>query len=309
MKIKIPIQHLLKTVVLGFFALYFIRLHSTGKIFKYINPQYDYISKTAAIIFIILFLVQLFRVFQRKNHQHHVCSAGCHHGHDHANGQSTLSQIFGYGVMIFPLITGFTFEPATLNASIAANKGSFYSQVGQSKDFTDEEANLFQHSESLADKENIDIYSSEHVPLVNTNYLSDEEYEEKFKVLDSKLIQMNEDMFGSYFEEINNNPSDYIGRTIKMSGFVYKEDAFSSNQLVISRFMIVHCIADAAILGFLTEFDEANTLVEDTWLEIEGTLDVTNYDGVALPIVKAAKWRVIDEPDEPYIYPVIRFIQ
>lgn len=46
--------------------------------------------------------------------------------------------------MIFPLITGFAFEPATLNASIAANKGSFYSQVGQSSDFKNEEANLFQ---------------------------------------------------------------------------------------------------------------------------------------------------------------------
>lgn len=306
---NIPFQHLLKTVVLGFFALYFVRLHSTGEILKYINPEYDYISKIAATLFIILFLVQLFRVFQRKNHQHHVCSAGCSHGHDHENGQLTISRVFGYGVMIFPLMTGFTFEPATLNAAIAANKGSFFSQAGQSSDFSNEEANLFQHSESLADKEDIDIYSSEHVPLVNNNYLSNEEYEEKLKVLDSKIIHMNEDMFGTYYGAINNNPNDYIGTTIKMSGFVYKEQAFSSNQLVISRFMIVHCIADAAILGFLAEFDEANMLEEDTWLEIEGTLDVTDYEGFAIPVIKAAKWSVIDEPVEPYIYPVLSFIE
>ena len=94
-----------------------------------------------------------------------------------------------------------------------------------------------------------------------------------------------------------------------MTGFVYKEPSFSQNQLVVSRFMIVHCIADAVILGFLTEFDDANKLDEDTWIEIEGVLDTTNYDGVAMPIIKVVNWNKINEPIEPYVYPVLSLIQ
>lgn len=306
---QVHFQHLIKAVILGFFVLYFIKLHSTGDILKYINPKYDYISKIAAVIFIILFLVQLFRILQKKKNHHTNCTVGCNHNHEHGNSQLTVTRVFGYSVMIFPIITGFTFEPATLNASIAANKGSFYSQVIQSSDKTEEKPSLFENAKSLAERENIDIYSNEPEPLVNNNYLSDKEYEEKLKMLDSNTIQMNEDMFGSYYGAINKNPIDYIGRTIKMSGFVYKEESFNPNQLVVSRFMITHCIADAAILGFLTEFDEANVLEDDTWLEIDGVLDITNYDGFDMPVIKVTNWKVIDEPAEPYLYPILTLTQ
>lgn len=306
---RIDFQHLLKTAILALFSIYFIRLHSSGDILKYINPEYDYISLIAAILLTVLFIVQLFRIFQRKKHHHYNCVAGCHHNHHHGHGQLTVTRLLSYGIILFPILTGFIFEPATLNAAIAANKGSFYSQVEGNIDKSNEKPSIFEEAESLTDKENIDIYTDEFTPLVNNNFLSDEEFEEKLKMLDSSTIQMKDDMFTSYYEAISNNPSNYIGRTIKMTGFVYKEPSFSQNQLVVSRFMIVHCIADAVILGFLTEFDDANKLDEDTWIEIEGVLDTTNYDGVAMPIIKVVNWNKINEPIEPYVYPVLSLIQ
>ncbi len=56
-------------------------------------------------------------------------------------------------------------------------------------------------------------------------------------------------------------------------------------QLVISRFLITHCVADASIVGFLTEFPEAPTLTEDTWLEVVGTIGQTTYEGASLPVI------------------------
>lgn len=294
------LQHFIKAVVLGVFVLFFLDLHLSGDIMKYINPKYQNISKLAAGIFIVLFFVQLFRIFQRKGKgHHHACGPGCHHGHDHGNEQFNLSRLFSYSVMVFPIITGFAFEPATLNSTIASNKGSIFSQVNQKETSPLNET-------TLTDKENIDIYSSDHVPLINNNYLSNEEYEKKLSLLEnSETIHMQEDIFGSYYEELNEQPRDYVGRTIKMSGFVFKEDGFNSNQLVVSRFMITHCIADASILGLLAEFKEANSFKEDTWLEIEGVLDVTKYGEYEIPVIKATNWKVIDEPTEPYVYPVL----
>jgi putative membrane protein len=101
------------------------------------------------------------------------------------------------------------------------------------------------------------------------------------------------------------NPTDFEGRKVKVSGFVYKEEGLQVNQLVLGRFLITHCIADASIIGLLTEFKQASEFEQDTWLEIEGTLEVTTYNGVELPLIKADKWTVIEEPAEPYIYPIL----
>jgi putative membrane protein len=40
-------QQSLKAMILGLFALFFLKLHLTGDIGKYINPKYDFMSKIA----------------------------------------------------------------------------------------------------------------------------------------------------------------------------------------------------------------------------------------------------------------------
>lgn len=305
---KLNSQHLLKAVLLGLFTLFFVNLQMTGDISKYINPKYDIMSKLTAIIFFILFLIQLSRIFQKK-HVHHVCSTNC--SHDHGNSRWNLPRILGFGVIAFPIMTGFTIPPTTLDSSIAANKGSVLTQMSRGqKEQNSIIESLVEPSQSLDEKENIDIYSSEHIPLVNNNYLSEEELEEKAGVLEeSEVIEMDSDIFSSYYAKINDNPQFYAGRTIKMSGFVFKEGEFTSNQLVLSRFLITHCIADASVIGFLTELEGADTLEQDTWVEIEGVMSVGSYDGYELPVVKVSSWSVIDEPSEPYIFPILTLLE
>ena len=235
---------------------------------------------------------------------HHVCSTNC--SHDHGNNHFNLTKVLGFTVIAFPIITGFTISPATLYSSIAANKGSVLTQMSSGQRQSESLDESLESSEPLVEKEHLDIYSDEYTPLLNTNYLSEEELAEKAALLeDSEQIEMEDDIFSSYYTKINDSPQSYAGKTIKMSGFVFKEGEFTSNQLVLSRFLINHCIADASIIGFLTEFEEAATITQDTWLEIEGILSVGSYDGYELPIVKVSNWKVIDEPSDPYIFPII----
>ncbi|MGN7478282.1 TIGR03943 family putative permease subunit [Solibacillus silvestris] len=304
---KLNSQHILKAVLLGLFALFFVNLQMTGDISKYINPKYDFMSKLAAIIFSILFLIQLPRIF-RKRHVHHICSTNC--SHEHADSRWSLRKISGFAVIAFPVMTGFTIPPATLDSSIAANKGSVLTQISGGQKEQKSPSEFLVPSESLAEKENIDIYSSEHIPLINNNYLSEEELEKKAGVLEeAEIIKMDSDIFSSYYAKINNNPRYYEGRTIKMSGFVFKEGEFAGNQLVLSRFLITHCVADASVIGFLTELEGADTLEQDTWVEIEGVISAGSYDEYELPIVKVSSWSVIDEPSEPYIFPILTLLE
>jgi putative membrane protein len=69
----------------------------------------------------------------------------------------------------------------------------------------------------------------------------------------SDVIEMKEDIYASYYEIISMNPKAYIGKRIKSSGFVYKEEGFDSNQLVVSRFIITQCIADAIYLSSINQ--------------------------------------------------------
>lgn len=87
-----------------------------------------------------------------------------------------------------------------------------------------------------------------------------------------------------------------------------KEDSFAQNQLVISRFLITHCIADASIVGFLSEFPEASSIDEDTWIEAMGTLDTIEFNGDILPVIKIDEWVEIQEPVTPYLYPIDVFV-
>jgi len=293
--VHIHFQQFLKAVILAAFTLFFIKLHASGDISMYINPKYDLMSIIAIWIFSFLFFIQLTRIWDNNRDQHTHCPPGCNHVHDSA---SLPRRFVNYAIILFPLVTGFALSPTVLDSSIAVNKGTLLPQSEDSyrnsngdQSITESESNVIQDDQE---------------GLTNNNIFSEEEYDEKMKMLEkSDLIELEEDIFAVYYETIQNNPKDFQGRKIKVSGFVYKEEGMGENQLVISRFLITHCIADASIIGLLTEFDKANNFKQDTWLEIEGTLDVTTYNGVELPVLKATKTTKIEEPAEPYVFPIL----
>lgn len=293
--IRVHFQHFIRAVILAAFAIFFIQLQYTGEITKYINPKYDLMSKIAAGVFILFFCVQLFRIWENSHEQHTNCPPGCNHDHGYAD--SLPKKLISYCILTFPLLTGFAFTPTVLDSSIAAKKGTILPQANRIENNGTEE--------SVSETDPITIQDDEAV-LPNNNIFSEEKYEEEMKKLEElDVIQMKDDIYASYYESISMNPKEYMGRKIKASGFVYKEEGLDVNQLVISRFLITHCIADASIIGLLTEFKQASEYEQDTWIEVEGTLEVTTFNGVELPLIKANKWKVIEEPTEPYIYPIL----
>ncbi|MBM4763156.1 TIGR03943 family protein [Bacillus sp. B15-48] len=292
---RVHFQHFLRAVILAAFAIFFIGLHYSGEITKYINPKYDVMSQIAAGVFILFFFVQLFRIFDDNDGQHDHCPPGC--THDHGYSDAWPKKIIKYSILLFPLLTGFAFPPTILDSSIAAKKGTVLPQGNGNGNNGTEEFEFETDSISLQEYEEVHP---------NNNYFSEEKYDEEMKKLEVvDVIQMKNDIYASYYDAISRKPKEYIGKKIKVSGFVYKEEGLDGNQLVLSRFLITHCVADASIIGFLTEVKQASEIEQDTWLEIEGTLDITSFNGVELPLIKANKWKVIEEPVEPYIYPIL----
>ena len=84
---KFHVQQALRAFMLLAFSAMIANLHWAGELTKFINPKYEGLSKTAAILFFILFLVQVTKLYLFKGSPF-MCSNGTsifrsHHDHGH----------------------------------------------------------------------------------------------------------------------------------------------------------------------------------------------------------------------------------
>lgn len=318
---RFNIQQAVRALILFSFSGLIFHLHYSGNITKLINPKYETLSLSAAILFFVLFLIQLTRIWKVKGHTHDHChheEGDCSHHHDHGDEPINFKKLVSYTILVLPLLTGFLLPVKILDASIVNKKGGmevFSNKARQPKGSDEKQSGAYSE---LTEEELLDPDIVEKVPddtifghaadpaLDDTNKdVSEEEYNKLISKLEkASHIELNDYVFGTYYDEMHRDISKYRGKTIKLKGFVYKEEGFKENQLVVSRFLITHCIADASIIGFLSEFSGAANLKEDTWIEAEGQIELTNYNGTELPIIKVSNWEKVNEPKEPYLYPI-----
>lgn len=301
--------HFLQAVrafILLAFSVMLLKLHFTGEMTKFINPKYESLSQSASVLFLILFIIQTTRIWTAKeNSQHHHCHHDSHDhncSHDHGVSPFNTKKLIAYVIIVFPLVTGFLLPAKVLDASIADKKGGLAVLTNQKSEKEKEEKpapNNSQQEDPAINGDLVDLSRIEE--LVYTK----DEYNQLIQhLLQSSTIKMNDDIFSTYYDEIQTDIEKFKGREIELKGFVYKEEGLEQDQLVLSRFLITHCVADASIIGFISELPEASSLKENTWIEVKGVLDTTNFNGTELPIIKITTWKKINEPKEPYLYPI-----
>ncbi|RFU70593.1 TIGR03943 family protein [Peribacillus saganii] len=306
---KFSYQQAVRALILLAFSAMLFKLHFTGDITKFINPKYVGLSQSASVIFLILFFIQITRIWSVKEHSHEHCYHEDHAcGHDHGDAAFNSKKLISYMIIIVPLLTGFLLPAKVLDSSIAAKKGGMTvlsSQKSPQKDTSTPEAidtddNITQGEETAIDDNPVDPGLS-----ADQKEISQEQFDQLIQKLETTpSIEMTDYVYDAYYEEISKDINKFKGRKIKLNGFVYKEDGFKENQLVLSRFLITHCVADAGIIGFLSELTNASSIEQDTWIEANGVLDVTNYNGMELPYIKITEWKKISTPKEPYLYPI-----
>jgi uncharacterized repeat protein (TIGR03943 family) len=101
------------------------------------------------------------------------------------------------------------------------------------------------------------------------------------------------------------DPARRRGQPVALSGFVYRgKETVPPGEFTIVRFVVTCCAADSVAVGLPVRWSGAADLAPDTWVQIEGTLDVTTAGGTApRAIVAAASVQPIEVPARPYLYP------
>ena len=115
--------------------------------------------------------------------------------------------------------------------------------------------------------------------------------------------------YGSFADYMYLSMDELIGQEITVYGFVYQEDSFPLDTILVSRLMITCCAADAMVVGFHVRVEDANDFSSDEWIQVTGTVQrfaMEMYgETYELPILTGGTVTRCEAPptEDAYIYP------
>ncbi len=105
-----------------------------------------------------------------------------------------------------------------------------------------------------------------------------------------------------YLFQRSSDLSQFNGEEVQVIGFVYQDEQFDSDQFMVSRFTVSCCVADAAPIGLIVQWPETAELNTDVWVEVEGTLQMGEFNDLEIPLLIADKVTPMEPPTQPYLY-------
>ncbi len=109
---------------------------------------------------------------------------------------------------------------------------------------------------------------------------------------------ISDDNFISTLKMIHENIDENIGRTIKVSGFVYTLADFNKDFFVCGRYMSSDETTQVA--GYLCNYVGDLELNENEWVEIYGSIIKGDYNG-EVPVIKVDRINKIIAPANTYV--------
>ena len=263
-------------VLISYFGMTFY-LHLTGKLNQYINMQYSYLVYISMVLCFIFAIIQLYIWMKQVK------------THSHLN--SRLAKVTSIALLTIPIVVGLTFPTVSLDSQTVSAKGYHF---------------------PLSDGTNLAIQASEgtrsqYLKPDTSSYFSKSAYEKEMRATaDTYLAQdqilITDENYMEIMEAIYDYPSEFEGKTIQFTGFVYKDPIHENSQFLF-RFGIIHCIADSGVYGLLTK-GNTRQYENNTWITAKGKL--INYYHKELkqklPTLEVESFTKVDKPENPYVY-------
>ena len=98
-------------------------------------------------------------------------------------------------------------------------------------------------------------------------------------------------------------PDSYTGQKVNVQGFVIHPPELPEQYLLVSRFVITCCAADAYPVGLPVKLaQDRKAYPPDTWLKVEGQMTTESLAGKRQLTIQASSIKQIAEPKNPYDY-------
>ena len=128
----------------------------------------------------------------------------------------------------------------------------------------------------------------------------------KFVVNDRiEAKEINEIMPENYtniLQAVHDDIDSYIGMKIKFTGYIYRLIDFKENQFVLARDMLINEEKkQSVVVGFLSEYKNANEFGDGEWVEVTGVIEKGKYHNQEIPIMKIKDMKKINMPENAFV--------
>lgn len=99
-------------------------------------------------------------------------------------------------------------------------------------------------------------------------------------------------------------PDAYAGDAVSVEGFVIYPEGWPQDYIMVSRFVLTCCAADAYPVGLPVKLTQSNrdAYPVDSWLRVGGEMTSETLDGRRQLVIGPANIEAIATPDNPYEY-------
>ncbi len=107
-----------------------------------------------------------------------------------------------------------------------------------------------------------------------------------------------EDNFVATLKTVHDNIDANLGKTVKLSGFVFRMPDFKDTYFVCGRNVIVN--SEDTVAGFLCSYKDAAKFKDNEWVEITGVITKGDYNGT-MPVLQVGTIQKITAPANTFV--------
>lgn len=272
----------LQLIILYSIVLLLIIIMATGKIGLYIHPR---LNKGIWFSIVVMILMVVFKVPSIRKARHNI-------------------PYWPYLIIIFPIITGFSLPAVAVKNSVVVGQQLSNTKPAQDSSVTPVSETMPEESQITTEQQVVEESSlkeslSENEVMVEPEVDIKQKYEQLqiegvTAITDERFIQWNVDVY--------NQMELLKGQRVSFLAQVYHIDGLADNQILCGRLLMICCAADAGLYGVLANTQQASSLEEESWVNVTGTLDITDFQGEKTPILIEVKIEKAQQPEDIYVY-------
>lgn len=320
---SLSLHHLIRGLILIGFAMYIVYLSRTGNMTYYIAPRMEPYVKLSALLFYALAVQQLYFAIMGWWRKRSMADCDC----GHIPSGFPLKSWVMYLLFIFPLLLGSFLPDAMLGSAMADQKGMRLSAISsnpsveKSRSQTDDAAESSDTSveqpttpadeppvpaETEAEEEqaaDIQTDAAELEALFPSDAFTEIYALYARSIYDEDTVVVDEKSYTEILTTLDLYLDAFQGKTIEITGFVYRTEAMLEQQFAVGRFAMTCCSADASPYGVFSEFADAKSLKDDEWVTITGKIGKTQFNEMDIMKIDVVSVKKTEQPEEPYVYP------
>ena len=130
----------------------------------------------------------------------------------------------------------------------------------------------------------------------------------KFSVDDrlvaNEITEIQPENYTNILQAVHDDLDSYVGMKIRFTGYVYRLIDFKDNQFVLARDMSINEEqTQSVVVGFLSQYKDAQNLKDGDWIEIIGVIEKGKYHNEEIPIIKIMELQQTSAPEAPFVMP------